>query len=178
MGTIQEEDGNEVSCVKKTLFTLFLLGVVLVLLIFGKTSVKESLVLDKMTFLMTAGGVQVEGYYLEGWAILQDPAKPAEVWEERKIGEKLGLVNASKKTIPTDLGDCLQVEYNCRDCQARVIVKKMQRAQEEDKTYISTKYNITGNIQESLSRRKNQRIPYFFGEGPWHLSGCQRQNCR
>lgn len=150
--------GNGVSSVKKALFTFFLFSAVLVLFVFGKTSTKESLVLDKLSLLITAGGVQVEGYYLEGWAFLQDPAQPNEVWEERKIGEKLGLVDVSKRTISTVSGDCLQVECACRDCQARVVLQKIQEeSNNEDKIYISIKYNITDSIQESLSREKKIR---------------------
>jgi hypothetical protein len=67
-------------CVKKTVIPLLFLSAVLVLLFLGKTSAIEPLVIDKMSMLMTAGGVQVEGYYLEGWALLRESGEPAEVW--------------------------------------------------------------------------------------------------
>jgi hypothetical protein len=144
-------------CVKKTAIPLFLLGAVLALLIFGGISGKEPLVLDKMSVLMTAGGVQVEGYYLEGWALLRESGEPAEVWEKKKIGEKLGLVDASKRSIPTGWGDRLQIECVDRDCQARVMVQKMKGISEDNLTYISIKYTVAGSTQESLSQEKKIR---------------------
>lgn len=144
-------------CVKKTVIPLLFLSAVLVLLFLGKTSAIEPLVIDKMSMLMTAGGVQVEGYYLEGWALLRESGEPAEVWEKKKIGEKLGLVDASKRSIPTGWGDRLQVERIDRDCQARVMVQKMKGISEDNPTYISIKYAVAGSTQESLSQEKKIR---------------------
>ena len=129
--------------VKKTLLLLVLLGALTILLISGEVK-KEPMAFEELLLLMEASGVQVEGCQLQGWAIVQDFGKAADVWEKRKIGQRLHLPEALIKSYPEDNGDGLTVVFAEKDVQAHFVFKKIKETPKEDLFYLTL--NCSFNI--------------------------------
>lgn len=142
---------------KRVLILLLLAGTLLTLVFTGITCEDEPLAFDTISALMTSGGVQVEGYHLEGWAVIRDPGEPASIWRERKLGEKLGLQNTEKRTIPTSRGDCFQVVYTDRDLDLRASILKNEGMGKEDLCYILIKCILPAGSQDGLAWEKKIR---------------------
>ncbi|HHY40106.1 MAG TPA: hypothetical protein GX502_02540 [Syntrophaceticus sp.] len=145
---------------KKALLLLIVLSVLTVPFISGEIMKKEPLAFEEMLLLMEASGVKVEGCQLQGWALIQDCGKAADVWEKRKIGQRLHLPEALIMSLPEGEGDGLTIVFAEKDLQADLVFKKIKETPKNDLFYLSLKcnfYNFQGRPGESVLWEKKIR---------------------
>ena len=145
---------------KRMLIPLLIVGILLTLVFTGKTYQGEPAAFDTLSALMTSGMVEVEGYHLEGWAVVRDTGEPATIWGKRKLGEKLGLENAEKRTVHTPRGDCFQVVHTSHGLNVQASVQKIEGAGKQD-CYILIKCTFPADLQNSLAWEKKIRGTLF-----------------
>lgn len=146
--------------VKKALLLLILLIALTVPLIPGEITNKKPMAFGEMFSLMEASGVQVEGCQLQGWALIHDVGNAAEVWEKRKIGQRLHLPEALIMSNPKGNGDVLTIVLAEKDMQAHLIFKKIKETPKEDIFYLTLNYSFNifqGRPSESILWEKKIR---------------------
>ncbi|HHV34211.1 MAG TPA: hypothetical protein GXX59_01325 [Syntrophomonadaceae bacterium] len=163
---------------KRMLIPLLIVGILLALVFTGKTYQGEPAVFDTLSALMTSGMVEVEGYHLEGWAVVRDTAgEPASIWGKRKLGEKLGLENAEKRIVRTPRGDCFQVVHTNHGLNVQASVQKIEGAERQD-CYILIKCILPADLQNSIAWEKRIRDTLFTlgREHGIYLTVCGKTN--
>lgn len=106
--------------IKRALLLIILAGTILAVVGPGKR-----LTLAELSSLLAEGGVQVEGYELEGWSVLESSGELTAVWEKTGLEEALGIADARIETVPTSWGDRLQVTSSKDGVAVRAAVQRI-----------------------------------------------------
>jgi hypothetical protein len=68
--------------VKKSLFLVLVTAISLALLFTGNIIEDEHYAFDMLSGVMASSGVDVEGFHLEGWAVVRNIGTARSVWEK------------------------------------------------------------------------------------------------
>lgn len=137
---------------KRALLLIILFGTILAVVTPG-----ERLTIAELSSLLVEGGVQVEGYELEGWSVLRSPGTPATVWEKTGLEETLGITGGQKETFPTSWGECFQVTYSEGGVAVRATVQKITETAGQGLCYILVRCTLPEGDSDSLAWERKMR---------------------
>lgn len=142
--------------VKKVLFLMLVTGISLALLFTGNIIGDEHYAFAALSDVMASSGVDVEGFHLEGWAVIRDTGAPSSVWEKRMLGEKLGLEDGEKKTTVTSEGELFQIRHTADGLHLQASVQDINN-KENNEVYIWIECILPPDLQNSLAWEKKIR---------------------
>lgn len=142
---------------KRVLALIIVLGVALALLLSAGKGNQATLTPVDLSSVLASGGVQVEGYELEGWAISKDPGAPSTVWKQTGLEKALGLAGGERENLTTRWGDCFQLRHNCQGTAVQVVVQQLTAAGRQEGCYLLISCTFAGESREILSWEKKIR---------------------
>lgn len=154
----QEENGTRgILVMKRVLALVIVLGIVLTLFLSAGKDRQETLTPVELSSLLTSGGVQVEGYELEGWAVARDSMAPSAVWKKTGLEKSLGLAGGKRENLATRWGDCFRISGVSQGTTVRVVVQQVAAGGGQEGCYLLIKCTFAGENREILSWEKQIR---------------------
>ncbi len=131
-------------------------GTILALLFTGNVNENEHHEFAALSSVMASGGVDVEGFHLEGWAVVRDTGTPSSFWDKNMLGEKLGMEDEEKKTKVTAEGELFQIAQHAKDFHLQASVKEVDNG-EKHELYILIGCILAPDLENSLAWEKKIR---------------------
>jgi hypothetical protein len=142
--------------VKKSLFLVLVTAISLALLFTGNIIEDEHYAFDMLSGVMASSGVDVEGFHLEGWAVVRNIGTARSVWEKGMLGEKLGLEDGLKETTVTTEGELFQIRHKADDFHLKASVQDINN-EKNNEVYILIECILSPDLRNSLAWEKKIR---------------------
>lgn len=135
---------------KKVLMLLLVTGTILVLLFTGKADEDQYHDFAALSAVMNSGGVDLEEFYLEGWAVVRDTGTPSSFWKKNRLGERLELEGGEERISVTAEGELFQIIQQAnQDVHLQAAVKEVND-QDEHVLYVMIECLLTPDLEKSL----------------------------
>ncbi|MDH7576654.1 MAG: YwmB family TATA-box binding protein [Bacillota bacterium] len=144
---------------KKGFFLVIVLGALLAFFLPGETSGnREKPVLPELVALVERGGGGVDGFDLEGWAVVKRRGEVEKIWKDLDLTGSLELQDGRLSPVQSSQGKAICYQGRpAEGAEVRITLQKVGQAGPQDLTYLMLKARIPSGTRTALAWEEKLR---------------------